>query len=149
MYDNLGNTINEKKCPFCRTPALRSHEVYYERLKKRVEVSDADAIFKLGNNYRNGEDGFPQDFDKAFELFVRAGELGSAKAYNNVGHAYYNGRGAEIDKKKANHYFRLAAMGGDVYARHNLRALFILPLSSSTAPKLYLATSFPPIAANL
>ena len=120
VKDNRGKVINEKKCPFCRTPAPYSDEEYKERLQKRVEVGDAHAILTLGCYYRDGEDGFPQDDVKAFELFVRAGELGQADAYNGIGYAYESGRGAEIDKKKANHYFRLAAMGGDVYARHNL-----------------------------
>jgi len=31
-----------------------------------------------------------------------------------------NGRGAEVDKKKAIHYYELAAMGGDSQARYNL-----------------------------
>ena len=31
-----------------------------------------------------------------------------------------NGRGVEIDKKKAKHYWELAAMTGDVDARYNL-----------------------------
>ena len=29
----------------------------------------------------------------------------------------------EIDKKKANHYYKLAAIGGDVYSRYNLGAV--------------------------
>ena len=120
VKDNLGNAIIEKKCPYCRTPVPASIEENNGRLQKRVEVGDAHAIFTLGSYYCDGEYGFPQDYNKAFELFVRAGELGSAKAYNNVGYAYENGRGAEIDKKKANHYYELAAMGGDVYARYNL-----------------------------
>ena len=113
VYDNLGNEINEEKCPFCRTPAPTSEE-YNERHQKRVEVGDAEAIFTLGCYHRDGDDGFPQDYDKAFELFVRAGELGSAKAYNNVGYAYEIGRGVEINEKMADHYYKLAAIGGDV-----------------------------------
>ena len=97
-----------------------SIEEFNERLQKRVEVDDAVAIFNLGNYYRRGDNGFPQDDDKAFELFVRAGELGCAKAYCLIGHAYYNGRGVEIDKKKANQYYKLAAIGGNINARHNL-----------------------------
>jgi len=34
--------------------------------------------------------------------------------------AYYEGRGVETDKKKANYYFELAAMGGNAIARYNL-----------------------------
>ena len=120
VYDHLGNKIIEEKCPFCRTPAPYSDEEYKERIQKRVQLDDAEAMFTLGNYYRNGEFGVPQDYAKAFELFVRAGDLGYAEAYNDVGLAYENGHGVEIDKKKANHYYELAAMGGDVYARFNL-----------------------------
>ena len=60
VYDNLGNEIIEKKCPFCRTP-VHVDEEYKERLQKRVKIDDAVAIFNLGNNYRNGDNGFPQD----------------------------------------------------------------------------------------
>ena len=81
VKDNLGNIINERKCPFCRTPAWRSDEEYNERLQKRVEVGDAEAIFTLGCYYSNGDNGFPQDYNKAFELFVRAGDLGHADAH--------------------------------------------------------------------
>ena len=119
-YDNLGNEIIEKKCPFCRTPAPYSIEEYNERYKKRAEVDDAEAMFRLGNNYRDGKDGFPQDYNKAFELFVRAGDIGHADAYSNIGRAYFNGKGAGIDKKKSKHYFKLAAIEGNVNARHNL-----------------------------
>ena len=120
VYDNLGNEINEMKCPFCRTPAPYSDEEFNEWLQKRVELGDAEAIFTLGNYYRNGEFGFPQDYNKAFELFVRAGDLGHAKAYCNVGYAYENGKGVEMDKKKADNYFKLAAMAGNVISRYNL-----------------------------
>ena len=122
VYDNLGNEITEMKCPFCRTPAQYSgiYEEYNERLQKRVELGDAEAIFTLGYHYRDGEDGFPQDDDKAFELFVRAGELGHAKAYWNVGYAYENGNGVEKDEKKANHYYKLAAIWGDMTSRSYL-----------------------------
>ena len=120
VYDNLGNEIIEEKCPFCRTQASYSIEECNERLQKRVELGDAKAIYTLGCYYRNGDDGFPQDYDKAFELFVRAGDLGSAKAYNNAGYAYEIGRGVEINEKMADHYYKLAAIGGDINARHNL-----------------------------
>ena len=120
VYDNLGNEIIERKCPFCRSTVHVSDEEFNERLQKRVELDDAEAIFTLGCNYSDGDDDFPQDYDKAFELFVRAGELGYAVAYCDVGYAYSNGEGVEIDKKKAKHYYELAAIGGNMNARHNL-----------------------------
>ena len=120
MYDNLGNEIREKKCPFCRTPVPTSIEEINERLQKRVEVGDAEAIFTLGCFYHHGEFGFPQDYNKALELFVRAGDLGHSDAYSNIGCAYGYGRGVDIDKEKANHYYNLAAIGGNVISRYNL-----------------------------
>ena len=120
MYDNLGNEINEKKCPFCRTPTRKSIEEYNEWLQKRVELDDAEAIRNLGCYYRDGLHGFPQDYTQAFKLFVRAGDLGCTKAYCSVGYAYKNGEGVEIDKKKATHYYKLAAIGGNMPSRHNL-----------------------------
>ena len=108
-------------CPFCRTPAPVSGEEYIARLKKRVEVGDAIAIYSLGCCYDEGVYGFPLDHTKALELWPQAGELGYARAYHNIGGLYNNGVvGVERDKKKANHYYELAAMGGDATARHNL-----------------------------
>ena len=120
VKDNFGNKIKEQKCPFCRTPAWSSDEEYNEWLLKRVELNDTEAIYDLGICYRDGEYGFAQDYTKAFELFVRAGELGSANAYCNIGRAYYNGEGVGRDEKKAKHYYELAAMKGNVDARYTL-----------------------------
>jgi len=38
-------------------------------------------------------------------------------AYFNIGTAYYTGRGVGVDKKKAMHYYEVAAMGGNEIAR--------------------------------
>ena len=65
----------------------------------------------------------PQDMTKVNELLLRAGELGCAEAYCNLGYSYENGRGVETDKKKAKHFYELAAMNGSVRARHNLGIL--------------------------
>ena len=48
IYDNQGNEVDNKKCPFCRTPHPTSEEDAVERLKKRVEVNDANAIHDIG-----------------------------------------------------------------------------------------------------
>ena len=107
-------------CPFCRTPTPDSEEEITERYKKRVDAGDANAMFCLGGDYSEGLFGLTRDRTKAMELLQRAGELGCAKAYCNIGCAYDNGRGVERDEKKAIHYYELAAMGGDGMARHNL-----------------------------
>ena len=49
---------------------------------------------------------------KGYELYLRAGELGCHEAYCNLGISYDDGLGVEMDKKKAKHYYELAAMNG-------------------------------------
>ena len=51
---------------------------------------------------------------------AQSGELGCADAYYNLGNSYDDGDGVDVDKKKAKHFFELAAINGNVYARHNL-----------------------------
>jgi TPR repeat protein len=108
------------KCPFCRTPGAYTAKDSNERIKKRIELGDAFSTFQLADCYDGGTNGFAQDFDKSFELYLRAGELGCADAYCSVGCAYDNGHGVEQDKKKAKYYFELAAMKGCTYSRFNL-----------------------------
>ena len=114
---------DRRLCAFCRTPSPASDEDYIERLKKRAEGDDAVAMRNLGCCYRDGKHGLPQYYDRAMKLLLRAGELGSAVEYNNVGYAYENGEGVARDMKKAKYYYELAAMGGHVIARHNVGVL--------------------------
>ena len=107
-------------CPFCRAPAPTSKKEILKQTKKRIEVGDAEAMFNLGCDYSIGECGLQRDRTKALESWHQAGELGYAGAYYNIGGAYKYGTGVERDEKKADHYYKLAAMHGSVYARHNL-----------------------------
>lgn len=99
-------------CPFCRIPAPTSLQEVTVRAKKRVEAGDAEAIYNLGCEYRDGMKGFSQDIAKALECYHRAAELGYAKASTNIGVFYELGIGVVVDKEKANHYHELSAMGG-------------------------------------
>ena len=112
-----------KLCPLCRTPTPTTNEKYIEQIMRRTEVNDAEAIRTLAGYYSNGESGLPEDVDKALELWHQAAELGDVTAYSNIGVAYYNGHGINRDKKKALHYYELAAMGGHIEARYRLGAL--------------------------
>ena len=107
-------------CPFCKTPPSNSDEEELQRINKLMERGNAVAFYQLGGYYKDGINGMPQDQERGNELWLKAGELGSADAYFNLGIAYENGRGVAIDKKKAKHYYELAAMSGSVIARHNL-----------------------------
>jgi len=87
---------------------------------KRIDMNDPIAIVKQGCDYRDGTNGYPQDHNKAMELFHRAAPLDYARAYCNIGYAYQSGEGVNFDRKMAVHYYELAAMMGNERARHNL-----------------------------
>ena len=112
-------------CAFCREPNPGSSEEEIQQIKKLMDAGNAYAFYKLAGiySYADGEMGMPQDFAKAHELFLRAGELGCAEGYYNLGHSYDYGMGVEVDKKKATYFYELAAMNGSVNARHNLGCL--------------------------
>ena len=121
VRDHEGNEIAEKTCPLCRTRFPSTDEERVKMLNKRMDMmNDFQAIFCMGSSYAQGQNGLPRNMVKALALLHRAGELGSAEAYCTIGRAYVSGVGVEIDKKKAQYYFELAAMGGEAYARFNL-----------------------------
>ena len=119
VYDNLGNEVDNQKCPFCRKPTHNSEEELTERYKSRMEAGDPIAIFNRGCDYQDGLNGLP-DYTKALELFHRAVDLDYTEAYCSIGYCHEVGRGVEVDKKKAIKYYEQAAMKGDTYARYNL-----------------------------
>lgn len=120
VYDSQGNEVDNHKCPYCRTPWPSSDEEIVRRFKNRMKAGDPVAMCNLGVCYRDGVYGFPQDYTKALELFHRSAGLGYAPAYLNIGYSYQYGEGVEVDKKKANHYYELAAMMGDEASRHTI-----------------------------
>lgn len=120
VYDNQGNVIAEDKCSFCRTPNPTSETEAMRRLKKRVGANNPLALFDIGRYHSNGVRGFEQDYTRALDFYHQASELGYAAAYLNTGYAYDQGRGVEVDKKKATHYYELAAIKGDEVSRYNL-----------------------------
>ena len=85
-----------------------------------MEKGNAEAFNVLAGCYDDGDHGLPQDQQKANELYLKAGERGSAVAYYNLGDSYRRGTGVERDMKKAKYYWEPAAMMGHVMARHNL-----------------------------
>jgi hypothetical protein len=107
------------KCVFCRTEATPSNEVEIERMKKRVEANDAQAMINLGTYYQFGKMGLRQDNAKALELYHKSAKLGQNFAHN-LSICYQTGCVGEKDTRKATYHGQLGAMAGNVQARYNL-----------------------------
>eukprot|EP00956_Cyclotella_meneghiniana_P038913 scaffold162083_cov35-Cyclotella_meneghiniana.AAC.1 len=113
--------LTRQHCPFCNTAAARSNEESLKRLSDRIEkFNDLEAMMMLSGHYRIGMYGLAVDRSKAFELSQRASELGSAAGHFYLGTLYYTGDGVELDKKKSVNHWQIAAIMGDMDARHNL-----------------------------
>ena len=111
---------DEFPCPFCRTPIARSDEESRKRLDRRIELNDPFAIFMLGFDYFDGDNGVQHDIVKSLELLHRAAELGSIVAHGLLGEIYFDGKKAPANYKKAEYHLEIAAMAGHVRARQNL-----------------------------
>jgi len=88
----------------------------------RMDAGDADAFNMMGGDYDVGDMGLPVDHVKAVELYKRAAELGDEMGKYNLGCAYFEGVGVARSKKKAIHYWNLAAIQGHARSRYNLAA---------------------------
>ena len=121
VYDHEGNVVDDT-CPFCRSPPPTSEQDELQRIQKLVEAGNAKAVHMVGVYYDVGMYGLHQDYAKASEFYHRAAKLGHATAYYQIALCYDAGKGVEVDKKKARHYWGLAAMRGDKTARYNLGA---------------------------
>ena len=71
--------------------------------------------------FASGQQAFAQrDYRAALEFWTRAAESGHARALNGLGLLYRDGRGVDIDEKRAVNLFRDAAERGFTYAMYNL-----------------------------
>mmetsp|Transcript_29280 Transcript_29280/g.70670 ORF Transcript_29280/g.70670 Transcript_29280/m.70670 type:complete len:297 (+) Transcript_29280:243-1133(+) len=110
-------------CPFCRVPLPASIKKANERIQKRMDLGDAQAYCQRAGDYCIGIDGTPLDYGRAFELYTRSVELGSADAHYELGNMYRSGKGRDVDVKKARHHYQMGAIGGNLMARSNLGVL--------------------------
>ena len=113
----------DRLCPFCRTPDEPTDEGTVKQIKKLMDKGNGEAFNLLAGLYTRGMYGIRINLTKANELYLKAGELGHAQAYHNLGNSYYHGTAVDVDMKKAKHYYELAAINGDIDARHFLGVL--------------------------
>ena len=74
-----------------------------------IEQGDADAQFKLGTCYANGN-GVPKDAVEAVSWYRKAADQGHAQAQFNLGMLYKEGEGVPKDDLLAYFWFNLSAV---------------------------------------
>ena len=70
-------------------------------------------IYLEAEKYFHGSDGYEQSYDRAFELYGKAADLGNVASLRQQGICYYNGYGVEISKRKSFVDIKKAADYGD------------------------------------
>lgn len=100
----------------------KPHQATPEELGKMAEQGDAEAQWRLGTLYRNG-DGVQQSDAEAVELFRRAAEQKYVPALSALGSQYWAGRGVPQDYNKAYFWYDVALAQGDENAGSQLQDL--------------------------
>ena len=107
-------------CAFCRTP-FPSDDEYVRLLENRAFVkADRVAMNQLGKAYSEGDCGLPKDELKALDYWIKAAELGSAEACNNIGQCFREGTLISQDFRKGALVEGVGAVRGHAAARHNV-----------------------------
>ena len=102
---------------------IMDHKIYREiemmKCCKAAERGDADAQYRLGSCYSNG-DGVETNEVEAVRWYRMAAEQGHAGAQGSLGMCYANGDGVETNKAEAVKWCRKAAEQGDGHAQFML-----------------------------
>jgi len=100
-----------------------------EAIKHYTEAAQQghpEALYMLGNFYKDGFGGLKQSFEKAVEYYKLAADQGYPKAQNNLGICYELGLGGLIQSySKAIENYQAAADQGNPDAQHRLGWCFL------------------------
>ncbi|KAF9429065.1 hypothetical protein BGZ76_001868, partial [Entomortierella beljakovae] len=93
--------------------------------KKQLRVEDTDFMrhYEAGLEHENG-DMVPQDYNKAFEHYLKSAEAGYSKAQYKIGRLYFVGNGVTQDYSKAMEWLVRAANQGDADAQRGIGYLY-------------------------
>ena len=94
-----------------------------EWYEKAAAEDNADAMFKLGLLYHNGQ-GVAQNNAKAIEWYEKAADKGNTDAMVNLGMHYANGLGVARNYAKAREWYEKAAAKDNAIAMVNLAVLY-------------------------
>lgn len=116
-------------------PAMRNVGIHYfygdgvtkdetEAIKwyEKAAVKGYDmAYLNLGEAYQFGQQ---KDFDKAFENYKKAAELGNLTAHFQLANMYFYGIGRPQDSNEAVYWYRKAAEKGNIDAQNSLGTMY-------------------------
>ena len=101
-----------------------------QHLRRALLVTAAFALFASGSVAAPIDDGqaaFDQgDYDTALKLWRPLAEQGVARAQNNLGVMYENGKGVPVNSTEALKWYRLAAEQGYAGAQNNLGLIYAI-----------------------
>jgi TPR repeat protein len=92
------------------------------QLLKEAEQGNAQAQYKLGGAYYNGDDVTKNPVEGA-KWLLKVAEQGHVQAQCDLGVMYQKGIGVEQSYRDTSKWYRMAAEQGDALAQHNLGSL--------------------------
>ena len=122
---NAGKKDRKEKahtCPLCRQAEPADEEDYLRQLEAKFSsLGDKVSCVSLGTYLMFGRNGSTRkDELKGLYCLIKAAELGSPESCVCLGIIFREGIGLSIDMDKAALFDKVAAIRGDVQARHNI-----------------------------
>ena len=121
----------EQVCPFCREVEPQSCEECVRQLETRAKKDDPLAWCLLGMYFESGETPsnpvsgikhkvVKRDILRGVDCWIRAAELGNARACGFLSVSYKRGDGVSVDKERTLLLYRVGTLRGDIISRHYL-----------------------------
>jgi TPR repeat protein len=106
-----------------------------------AKAGAAFAQYTLGNHYYSGEEGYPQDYERAAYWYLKAAKGGNAKGQLAIGIVYRRGQGVSADMDAALYWMKKSAGNGHSLAMYNLGQFYLnkadRPSTGSYATEAY------------
>ncbi|KAF9129958.1 hypothetical protein BGW39_003614 [Mortierella sp. 14UC] len=83
-----------------------------------------EAQFALGDMYKEGQGGVPQDYQKAIIWYLKAANQGDANAQDILGFLYDRVRGVPRDFAEAIKWYRKAAEQGHIESLYSMGLMY-------------------------
>ena len=116
------STVSAQRATDQRSADQRPQAKSLADLRKLANQGDADAQWRMGVRYHNGE-GVPHDDAQAIQWYQRAAEQGHVTAQATLGAYYWAGRGVPKDLSQAYFWSAVALAQGDKNSKSRLEGL--------------------------